>query len=235
MAYWLSKRAFFDTPPLDIFEWFNTLTNTDTAVSKYRAYMTEIRYRTDVINRAISSLQGGGALTGFRESDIELIYLQFRHCLELIMFASLSAHYAHGYDLSQKLVNKEYNATRLFRFLKSKNPKFYPIPVEPKDTKDEEGRFQTIPVTEGFLTQDDFCNLYDKSCGKLLHAQRKSKFEGGHEKLIEDAIYYRGRMMKLLNCHWIDLSKDISFRVIMRDAQTGEVGLNVMKVVGPKE
>jgi len=211
------------------------MSNVDTAISKYRAYMKEIRYRTDVINRAISSLQGGGALTGFRESDIELIYLQFRHCLELMMFASLSAHYAHGYDLSKKLVDKEYNATRLLRFLKTKNPKFYPRPVESKDKEDAEGMFHTTPITANFLTQEDFCNLYDKSCGKLLHAQRKPKFASGHDKMVEEAVYYRDRMMKLLNCHWIELNKDFSFRVIMRDIKTGEVGLNVMQNTGKRK
>lgn len=210
------------------------MTKADTAISKYREYMTEIRFRTDVISRAISTLQSGDALTGYRESDIELIYLQFRHCLELIMFASLSAHYAHGYELSQRLLKKEYNATRLLRFLKDKNPKFYPIPMESGDIKGEDGIWQTIPVIEGFLTQDDFCSLYDQSCGKLLHAQRTSKFKDGHERLIENATFYRDRMMKLLNCHWVTLTEDISFRVIMRDAETGAVGINVMKLVGTK-
>lgn len=210
------------------------MTKVDTAISKYREYMTEIRSRTDVINSAISKLRRGDALTGYRESDIELIYLQFRHCLELIMFASLSAHYAHGYDLSQKLLHKEYNATRLLRFLKAKNPKFYPSPVKCGDIKGEDGIFQTTPVTEGFLTQDDFCSLYDRSCGKLLHAQWTSKFKDGHEKLVEDVAFYRDRMMKLLNCHWVTLNKDISFRVIMKDAETGAVGINVMKLIGTK-
>lgn len=210
------------------------MTKTDAAISKYQEYMTEIRSRTDVINRAISKLQRGDALTGYRESDIELIYLQFRHCLELIMFASLSAHYAHGYELSQKLLKKEYNATKLLRFLKAKNAKFYPSPMETGDIKGEDGIWQTTPVTEGFLTQDDFCRLYDQSCGKLLHAQRTSKFRGGHEELIEEATFYRDRMMKLLNCHWITLTEDISFRVIMRNAKTGAVAINVMKLVGTK-
>jgi len=196
--------------------------------------MTEIRSRTDVINIAISKLQSGGALTGFRESDIELIYLQFRNCLESIMFASLSAHYAHGHDLSQRILNREYNATRLLRFLKNKNPEFYPSPVKSEEFKDDDGVWQTTPVTEGFLTQDDFCNLYDKSCGKLLHAQRTSKFKDGHEKLLEEAEFYRNRMMKLLNCHWVTLNKDISFRVIMKDAETGAVGINVMEIIDTK-
>lgn len=205
------------------------MTKDNTATSKYREYMAEIKHRIDVINRAISSLNDHSSLTGYRESDIELIYLQLRHCLELMMFASLSAHYAYGHDLSKRIVEKQYNATSLLKFLKSKNPHFYPSPVEAYDTKDSNGVLQTIPVTDGFLTQDEFRNLYDKACGKLLHAQRKSKFEDGHEKLIEDAVYYRDRLMRLLNCHWITLSEDISLRVIMINSNTGGVGINVMK------
>ena len=147
-----------------------------------------------------------------------------------MMFASLSAHYEYGYDLSQKLVKKEYNATKLFRFLKTKNPKFYPNPVEVNDIKDDNGVFQTIPVTEGFLTEEDFCNLYDKACGKLLHAQRTSKFDGNHEELAEDALYYTNRIIKLLNCHWIYLSEDIAFRVLVKGSMVGGVTINVMGI-----
>jgi hypothetical protein len=191
--------------------------------------MKEIRYRTDVINKAISSLQNGGALTGYKESDIELIFLQFRHCLELMMMGSLAAHHAHGYKLTQRFLKKEYNASKLLRFIKAKNPKFYPSPVKVRGDKGEDGRFVTEPITDGFLTQDDFCKLYDRACGRMLHAQRKSKFAGRHDQLIEEAVYYRDRLMKLLNCHWINLTDEIAFAVFMVDSKTGEVGLNVME------
>ena len=204
----------------------------DAAIEKYRNFMREIRYRTDVINRTLSTLKNGGALTGFRESDIELVFLQFRHCLELMMFASLSAHYHTGHELSRKILNKEYNASKLLRFLRTKNPKFYPKPVEIGDKKNEDGMYLVEDILDGYLTENEFCTLYDKTCGKLLHAQRTSKFDDNHDELVSEALAYRDKMMNLLNCHWVHLNDAISFRVVMRDAQTGDVGINVMRYIG---
>lgn len=213
----------------------STLSKQDTAIGRYCVYMKEIRYRIHVIDEVLSELKKGGALSGYRESDIELVYLQFRHCLELIMFSALSAHYAYGYDLSRKFLNKEYNATKLLKFIKTKNPEFYPRPVEPRDSIGPDGIKETVAITEGFLTQEDFCKLYDRLCGKMLHAQRKPKFRSNHTQLIAEAVYYRDRMIKLLNCHWVQLTKDISFSVIMKTSNDGEVAVTVMKKIGSVE
>ncbi len=198
------------------------------AMKRYVGYMTQIRTRTDVINKALHELGAGRAVTGYRECDVELIYLQLRHCLELMMLASLSAHYANGYSLSQKFYKKEYNATKLLRFIKTKNPNFYPRPVEGQDSVDLDGIRQTVEIRDGFLTQTDFCKLYDRICGKMLHAQRETKAQNDLAQKIKDAVYYRDRLVRLLNCHWIHLTEDTCYRVIMRDRDDGEVKINLM-------
>ncbi len=154
----------------------------ETAIEKYRGYMREIRYRTTVMDNTLALLEKNESLTGYRETDIEIVFLQLRHCLELMLFASVAAQHSYGHKLSGKIIDREYNATRLLRYIKRVNPKFYPLPVKAKGEQDEKGVFKTAPLAEGFLTEKEFCILYDRTCGPLLHANRKPKFG---EKLEE--------------------------------------------------
>lgn len=209
----------------------NNMSSQKSVIGRYENYMAEIRHRIDVINKVLSELETGSSLTSYREIDIEVIFLQLRHCLELIMFASLSAHYHYGYELSQKILKKEYNATKLLRFIKTKNPSFYPSPAETKPIKHPNGLFEAVPITEGFLTQDDFCRLYDQACGWMLHAQRDNKFNKGHEELIKEATEYRNKLVRLIDCHWISLTDDICLQVLMRHPTTGTVLVMVMQSV----
>lgn len=204
---------------------------TATAIEKYRGYMREIRYRTAVIDKTLELLEENGSLTGYRETDLELVFLQLRQCLELMLFASVAAHYSYGHSLSGKFVDKEYNATKLLRYIRKANPKFYPSPVEIKDEQDENGVLLAVPIADGFLTEGEFCVLYDRTCGRLLHANREPKFGADLDELRKSAREYRNKLVRLLNCHWVHLTNETAIRVIMVDSQTGEPSINVMTVL----
>lgn len=204
----------------------------DGAISKYKDYMREIRYRTNVIKKTLRALSDGEPLTGYRESDIELIYLQLRQCLELMMFASLVAHYSHGYELAKKIVDKEYHARKIMAYIRLKNKKFYPKPMAGNEEKNSEGQWLARDLEDGYLTEDDFCILYDRTCGKILHAHRVSKFNDNHDKLISDAEVYTDKLIALLNVHWINITEKNSIRVIMKDSVTGDIGVNYLEYIG---
>ena len=55
-------------------------------------FMRRIKYRTDVIRRTEAAYRLGTSITGYRQTDIDLCYLQLRKSLELMMFASVIAH-----------------------------------------------------------------------------------------------------------------------------------------------
>ncbi len=196
--------------------------------------MREIKYRVNVIGNVLEQANNGSSTTGYRESDIELIYFQLRHCLELIMFSSLVAHYAHGLSLSAKLQSKEYNATKILKFIRSKNPKYYPKPMQPNQVRDVNGTWQTSPLEDGYLTEEEFCSLYDRTCGRMLHAQRKPKFDNNYQELFENAKAYRDKIMLLLNDHWIHITEKYAFRVVMNESKTNDVSINYMEARNTK-
>lgn len=206
---------------------------TSTAIEKYAIYMEEIKSRIVVIDRAISSYERGGSLTGFVESDIELIFLQFRHCLELIMLASLVAHHHQGIALSKKFYDKEFNATKLLAYMKSVNKGFYPKPMTDLPEKNEKGQFQAVDSDRDYLKIDDFKELYDRVCGKMLHAQRSSKFFNMKDELIKQSTVYRNKIVALLECHWIHFDDKSIIRTIMNEKETGRVAVNILDYVGP--
>lgn len=87
------------------------------------------------MSNVLDLLKKEDSLTGYRETDLEIVFLRLRHWLELIMFASVVAHQSLGHKLSKKIVEKEYSASRLFKFIQLANPKFHPKPVKSSEEK----------------------------------------------------------------------------------------------------
>ncbi len=148
-----------------------------------------------------------------------------------MMFASVVGHHAHGIELSRRLLKSEYNASKILKFLKTKNPNYYPVPMQPDEIQNREGAWIPERLSEGYLTEDDFCELYDKTCGKMLHAQRLSKFDINHDDLVAEADIYLVKLVALLNVHWVHFNEDYAFRVGMRDVSTGSPNISLMQAV----
>jgi hypothetical protein len=191
------------------------------ALETYSSFMQEIKHRVNVISRALEKYSAGSSLTGYRESDIEICLLQLRKCLELVMFASIVAHYHRGVELQQKLVNNEWNATTIMKYLGRVNPDFFPKALT-RSTQTVSGAAVMLAV-EGAMTQDEFGILYDRVCGKYLHASRNRGLMDDHKKIFAEIGVWLVKLTKLLNSHWVKVDEKIVFAVLMQADTTGDV------------
>jgi hypothetical protein len=122
--------------------------------------MEELKIRLDVAGDTLEIAYRDGAAI----SHYDLIALQLRKILELIAFASLSAH-SEPYIAAYADYAKHWNARRLLRNLAAINPDFYPKPLTA--LKDESGSIRFDYVPSGYLTKDDFVELYQQTSAVL--------------------------------------------------------------------
>lgn len=132
-------------------------------------------------------------------SHFELMGLHIRKILELIAFASLAAHkekYAEVYQEFQE----HWNAKRLLSNLHKINADFYPKPIEL--VRDDPTDLIFVEVTEGYLTQDEFIELYGYA-SEAIHVQnpfRPARFESRYS-----FSGWLDRIVGLLRLHQIRL------------------------------
>ena len=200
------------------------------AIARYTDYMQEIKHRTHVIQKVLERHRDGQSLTGYRESDIELCFLQLRKCLELLMFSSINVHYEAGLKLQSKIVNQEWNATKLLKLLERVNPRFYPRPMIEKQVS-QSGTRSMDENTKDTLTRKEFEQLYDRVCGALLHASRTAQFGGKHDKFFAEIETWLDKLVRLINLHWIHLDDEIVLHVSMQTGDTGDVQVALFKKI----
>ena len=199
------------------------------ALNDYAEYMREVKKRVHVIQRVLASYHAGDSLTGYRESDFELCVLQLRKCLELVMLASLVAHFHSGVELNRRLFENEWNATKIMAYLKRKNSQFFPIPLNKIDGIASE--MSKMEAVVGALTVLEFGKLYDQTCGKCLHASRIRGSVSNHEKNFTDVKDWLLKFVKLTNSHWIHVTEDLVFAVLMQTDKDGDVAVSILKKV----
>jgi hypothetical protein len=124
--------------------------------------MEEIKRRTLVVSRLLNR----ELTTGYRMTDIEMIYLQLRKVLELIALGSLIAN-VDEYSRQQKKFAQHWYAARILDDLHAVNPNFYPVPgVQVKD--ESTGKVKAVDTPKKpFLTKTDFVTLYE-ICGAFF-------------------------------------------------------------------
>jgi hypothetical protein len=161
--------------------------------------MEEIKRRHLVVNGLID----GSCFTHYKATTIESIYLQLRKILELIALASLVANKDH-YARQQQKFESHWHAARILRDLAEINPQFYPTPG--KQIRDEKSTavIAVDSIKEGFLTQNDFVELYE-SCGKILHADNPYGGVTDLSAYERQAPIWSGKIKTLLNHHQIQL------------------------------
>lgn len=199
------------------------------ASKSYTYFMYEIKSRTNVVLRSLHAYNSGTSLTGYRQSDIELCFLQLRKILELMMFASLVAHATNGQKLQKNLAEKEWNAQKILDFLSRVNTDFFPQAIQ-RDENDSSPAPQMIPV-EGALTRDEFGKLYNRVCGKYLHASRDLTSLHDHQSLFDEVSIWITKLRRLLDSRWIVVSDEIAFAVLMSTKPDGHVQVVPMGVV----
>ncbi len=196
-------------------------------LSKYRDNLCEIKKRVEVIVDHLTD----DSISIFSITDVEFLCLQFRKILELIALSSLVAN-KEEYSKQHDKFAKHYNARLILQDLERINVDFYPRPTK-QNIKEIAGRkiFDLQPVTEGFLTKEEFFVVYEK-CGSMLHAENPY----GHKKNIQDIKLefpvWLNKIIKLLNHHSITLIDDETMIIgLMQGEEDGQPSVFEFKKV----
>lgn len=169
---------------------------------KYCDLMQESKHRTKVI----ASLLQGKTNLGFLPINVESLYLQFRKTLELIAFGSLTAN-REKYSEARAEYASDWNAKRVLKLVERLNPSFYPVPTNQVPVIGKEYKTELKPVTENFLSRDEFEILYDR-CGGVLHSENPYGDTYKYAELWAEGLGWAVKIRNLLNCHTVHLVDD---------------------------
>jgi hypothetical protein len=159
--------------------------------------MSRIRERVELIEKVFTDAIDLGSET-FRA---ELIFLQFRKMLEEIAFSSLAANKDKYSELNARFA-EHWNAKRILEAVKQINPDFYPIPLEAPTWNGRVHHFE--PVSDGFLTMEDFAILYQAS-SEVLHTRNPYKVGDLTIQVKYRVPEWISRVQRLLSWHQVTL------------------------------
>ena len=172
----------------------------DKRIALYQNCLIEIKNRTSVISDHLKGVYTEKYLI----TEVEFLCLQFRKILEKIALASMVAN-EDIYKQQYEKFAQHYHAGRILNDLEKINPKFYPVPnKQVKVQSNGEIRFDLQPITEGFLTKDEFVKIYEK-CGGMLHSENPYANKKGFDKVKAEFPEWLEKIIKLLNHHCIEL------------------------------
>jgi hypothetical protein len=164
----------------------------------YAGYMEDLRARTALV----LSLASGQHPLPREEFRTELACLQLRKSLELLAFASLTAH-RDAYAAVYSDFSKHWRAKTLLDKLEKLHPEFYPKPLS-RATTTPDGIKHFDEIRDGFLTKEDFVFLYGKT-SEVIHTRNPFTtappvvdFERGLDEWVH-------RIQVLLSTHYIRL------------------------------
>lgn len=190
--------------------------NMASEIETYVKGMAELRQRLGTVRAVLDGRIG----TGNNTFDAELIFIQLRKALELIAFGSPCANRAQ-YSQVHRNFTQHWNAKRLLTDLEKVNPRFYPEPLhEPREMPDKTKHFDR-PV-DGFLTGDEFAQLYDSSA-EVLHIRNPFRTGDPTIHIGYNVDQWVARIQRLLVWHVMHLT-DGGVWVVMIPAD-GDVGL----------
>ena len=154
--------------------------------------------------------KGGHAL--YQPTTTESICLQFRKILELIAFSSLIAN-KDRYAAVHKNFESHWNAELLLKDLSRVNPDFFPKPIEERTSPIPGVVNELVPITDGYLTQEDFIFVY-KKCGGMMHAVNPYGSRTGVHFFEKSIPAWREKLIRLLNCHEVHLVDETGFWLV---------------------
>ena len=138
--------------------------------------------------------------TPYPATNIELVYLQLRKILELIALSSLVANKEEYAKIETEFAT-EWRAKKILKKIKDINPDYYPAPSHQiKDPKTN--GFTLEPITSGYLTEDNFIELYSLS-SNLVHARNPFSPELDLEPYKARIDEWAKKIGTLLNHHSI--------------------------------
>lgn len=94
-----------------------------------------------------------------------------------------------------------------FKWYKKINPEFYPNSIDELPSKHNKVSSDWKNVTDGYLSQKEFINVYDK-CGKILHAENPLGNGTNYQYYEKNIPNWMDKIKRLLNSHTIKLLND---------------------------
>jgi hypothetical protein len=189
----------------------------DIYVDKYQDNLIDIVKRIEIISEIIDKK----LTTTYINTNTEFVCLQFRKIIESIVFCSLIVN-EEEYSNAHEKFSKHYNARLIVSDLKRVNPNYFPVPVTQEVIQNDSGRtFVLKNVEEGFLTENDLLNIYEK-CGSYLHQENPFSQKRNYISIQEEFPIWLSKIIILLNNHYTKcFGNKFIFHAILRYTETG--------------
>lgn len=172
--------------------------NVQTGMVTYANCIEEVRQRLQLILAVVEHR----FTTGTEPFDIELVFLQFRKSLELIAFASLTAN-KDVYSAAHANFASHWRAKGLLECIEKVNPEFYPVPLTEPIIKPNGVKHMDLRA-DGFLTKDEFVELYDYS-SEILHSRNPFSAKPNPINIRHSVTEWVNRFGRLLGLHIVQL------------------------------
>lgn len=170
-------------------------------IQKYCNLLEEVKLRIKSVQTANLNRESSGVIQPFFRE--EYIFIQIRKILELIAFGSMASN-VELYKDAYKTHSRHWKAKDILEKLEKINKDFYPLPLM---LPNSDSPCELENVREGFLSRDDFIELYDISSG-VIHSSNpfsQDKREAPSAISIDEWMH---RITSLLWFHQIKLAKD---------------------------
>lgn len=186
------------------------------AATAYCNCLESTKKRLQLIDRVIA-----GTLRVDDEGiDAEFVCLQLRRVLELLAFASISVH-KEIYAQAHNDFATHWNAKRLLKKLENLHPDFYPQPVR-IGPQDSSGVRKLVPISEAYVSKDDFIFLYD-TCSQVLHEWNPHRTDPRMVDFGHSIAEWIKRIRALLEVHWIRLAGTMDIWLVYYTYADGKV------------
>lgn len=169
-------------------------------VQIYCGCMERVRHHVSVADTVFA----GNITTGTDELNNELVFLHLRKALEEMAFSSLAAN-RKKYSEARAQFARDWRAKGMLEHVEKLNPQFWPIPVSgPQEIAPGHKHFDR--VKDGFLTREEFVELYDAASVLALHTRNPyaPPEEAVHLKYPVDG--WSARIKALLRLHCVKLA-----------------------------
>jgi hypothetical protein len=160
----------------------------------YCELMTEAKDRVALVRRFVHNRTTFGTVL----LDYEFLSLHFRKILELIAFGSLAAN-KDEYAKVHPRFDQHWKAVALLEALIKVHPAFYPKPVCLKEPR-QRGDKSIAPLGSGYLTTEEFVELYDKCC-QVIHTWNPFTTRERHIDFRLSPMQWAARIENLLALH----------------------------------
>jgi hypothetical protein len=172
--------------------------SSDADKSAYCACLEALKPRLQVVRALVAR----SLTTGNESFDGEIACLQLRKALEFIAFATLAAN-RDRYAEAHRGLTGEWKASRILDRLEQMNRDFYPVPLVVQG-RQPDGTWNFAPLTDGYLTKDDFTFLYDR-CSDAIHTWNPFRPGPRVIDLNRNFAEWVARIERLLDFHYIRL------------------------------